>query len=120
MELAAAVLFILLIVVVGAGLWMLFRSDDSKSEGCVDAKGRVHPVGASYLHSDGCNTCVCGPDGDSACTLMACAPKRGCVDLHGVVHRPGESYLSPDGCNRCVCGENGLGACTRKACPSPR
>ena len=34
--------------------------------------GKVYQAGANFPASDGCNTCSCGPQGDVACTLLAC------------------------------------------------
>jgi len=34
--------------------------------------GQRYEVGDSFLASDGCNTCSCGPDGQISCTEIAC------------------------------------------------
>ncbi|KAK9506552.1 hypothetical protein O3M35_008464 [Rhynocoris fuscipes] len=84
---------------------------------------RCNP-GTRFLAEDGCNWCVCSPDGmNAACTLMACLPKQ-----HKEVETsfaesttrctPGKRFLAEDGCNWCICSQDGKNAaCTLMACP---
>jgi hypothetical protein len=40
--------------------------------GCVTADGTTVPPGSTFMAPDGCNVCVCGSDGQIACTEIAC------------------------------------------------
>jgi hypothetical protein len=63
---------------------------------------------------DGCNFCMCNPDGSRTCTTRVCEEPGGC-DYDGAAHAFGERFPSSDGCNECVCAASGL-ACTRRSC----
>jgi hypothetical protein len=41
-------------------------------------RGQQHKVGETYPAEDGCNTCICGKDGQSACTAEACMVQSKC------------------------------------------
>jgi hypothetical protein len=74
------------------------------------ANGQWYNAGDTY--KDDCNTCFCGENGLSGCTLMACPPGDCYVD--GVWYQAGDNYM--DDCNTCICMEDGGGACTRMFC----
>jgi hypothetical protein len=49
--------------------------------GTCQAGGRVYQPGESFPAEDGCNTCVCLPDGQGACTRKACLDAAAACDL---------------------------------------
>lgn len=57
--------------------------------------GRTYASGASFPSEDGCNTCSCGPQGDVACTLRACASLDGGSDGGDVVMCTGATPSFP-------------------------
>ncbi|ESO93977.1 hypothetical protein LOTGIDRAFT_228660 [Lottia gigantea] len=78
-------------------------------QGCY-INGAMYQPGEQF--TDDCNSCVCGENGLSACTLMACLPRT--CEYKGQTYEDGESFM--DNCNNCVC-RDGEAGCTRKACP---
>lgn len=71
--------------------------------------GKFYPEGASFLASDGCNTCYCEADGNLACTERACPPPVICEGLAGTQCSEGEyCAFAPDG--RCGITDQG-GVC---------
>lgn len=87
--------------------------------------------GTSYTHEDGCNTCVCGPDGvPTVCTIMFCfndpRTRRSANDeplprseiapgAPGFSCEPSKSFKYQ--CNTCRCDTSGqTAACTYKFC----
>ena len=80
--------------------------------------GQSYRPGDSFPATDGCNTCSCNPDGQIACTLIACAPDAGVTCMYnGRVHQVGDSFAAVDGCNTCSCLPDATVACTEIACP---
>lgn len=88
-------------------------------------------AGTSYTHADGCNTCVCGPDGvPTVCTTMFCFNdpriRRSANDeplprseiapgAPGFACEPAKSFKYQ--CNTCRCDTSGQSAaCTYKFC----
>ena len=65
---------------------------------------------------DGCNRCICGPDGrvSSMCTKMACRGKRD----DGQPCEPGAHWI--EDCDACVCYAGGVKRCWRILCPEKR
>jgi hypothetical protein len=47
--------------------------DGAAATTCACPAGRC-AVGQRWTAADGCNTCVCGSDGQGACTLLGCVP----------------------------------------------
>ena len=83
------------------------------SGGGCDWQGQHYAPGQTFPAGDGCNSCSCEPNGQVACTLMACV--QGC-DYNGKLYQPGESYPATDGCNTCTCQMDGQSICTKLAC----
>uniref|UniRef100_A0A7M5V2C2 Agrin n=1 Tax=Clytia hemisphaerica TaxID=252671 RepID=A0A7M5V2C2_9CNID len=78
--------------------------------------GRKFKVGENIF--DECNTCMCQPNGQMSCTLMACEP--GVCYNEGKTYKDGESFNID--CNTCICSATdknavGLARCTLKLCP---
>lgn len=89
----------------GAGSW--WESCGALPNGCVDQGN-----GSCKLD---CNSCGCQPDGQWACTAMACLDGGGpqCDPLPGCAMV--DSGVCFDGCNSCTCTSSGW-ACTDRAC----
>ncbi len=79
--------------------------------------GAQHSVGENFPSADGCNTCVCGPDGGVGCTKRACLPPPSCdpskePNRKYVAHSPEQCMLVRYACepntvgfsNACGCG----------------
>lgn len=75
------------------------------------ADGQVYEPGDSY--QDECNTCTCGPNGDFACTKIACG---GVCEYGGQTYPVGASFPAGDGCNTCTCDVGGQISCTLAEC----
>ena len=78
--------------------------------------GKGYDAGDSFPADDGCNSCVCGDDGQVACTLVGCMGDGEC-EYEGMTYSIGDSFPADDGCNTCSCGEGGQVGCTLIACP---
>ena len=74
--------------------------------------GKTHKDGATFPHTDGCNTCTC-KDGKVECGGDAC-PFKGCKH-DGKDYKSGDKFPKGDGCNTCDCYD-GKVSCTKKVC----
>lgn len=95
------------------------ESSDAGPPQCRLPNGSVCPVGRMCPAGDGCNSCLCNPDGTVACTRLACidaGPPPVCRFPDGRTCAVGQSCPAGDGCNTCVCGRDGSLACTERAC----
>jgi hypothetical protein len=99
-------------LLLGASVLQLMSACGLVSRASCEYDGKTYEDGASFLDSEGCNTCECA-DGKVACTGKACFD--GCY-YAGNVHAPGESFLADDGCNTCTCAEDGNVECTLLGC----
>jgi len=85
-------------------------SDDAKTCKMGD---KTYTVGQTFPSDDGCNTCSCDPDGNIACTAMACLTS---CTYDNQTYVEGQAFPSTDGCNTCSCGSDGGVSCTEMAC----
>lgn len=84
-----------------------------KANSCVDQE-TVYTPGDSFPASDGCNTCVCGDNGQIACTKIACPVS---CTYNGISYLVGDSFPKGDECNECTCQDGGQVGCTEIFCP---
>jgi hypothetical protein len=94
--------------------WLFLDPDPIDYDCIYDGVG--YYAGESFPDVDGCNTCICEPNGLVSCTLMACVDT--CV-YEGEVYMEGESFEAGDGCNTCSCLAGGRVVCTKRYCPEP-
>jgi hypothetical protein len=99
------------------------------TKGC-EVEGTLYQAGEIFKRpSDPCNTCTCQPDGNAACTLLACGSGTdggtgstdggtgGSCVVGDTTFASGQTAICADGCNHCGC-DNGQWWSTLIGCPS--
>jgi hypothetical protein len=87
--------------------------DSSGSLPSCTRNGEVYSPGEHYPSDDGCNACVCNPNGEDPCTAKRCPTT---CSYNGMTLNVGESFAAPDGCNTCSCVTGGKIVCTKLSC----
>lgn len=97
------------------------RDVDNPNDTC-HYNGVAYKTGNVFKATDGCNTCVCNPEGTQSvgCSAKKCdgTTKKDTCFYNGKTYKAGDVFKAADGCNSCQCnpsGTYGVG-CTKKGC----
>lgn len=103
----------------------LFPNNSNRNSSTVSAElkclyeGKYYSPGQGFPASDGCNSCSCSPNGQVACTLMACERSfdtNVCWNA-AILDRDTQKLSWSSGCGGLKCDKLAVSLCTQSIMP---